>query len=292
MNKKKITMFTSLVLGGCLLFGTVLVNASQLSGYEKYKQAVLDTKNLKNETAALKVSITDNGTSLADLTENFKQNQAANAMSSSTAIKYGGNTQSINNYLQDGKRIEKTSDSSEYLVSGAKNKKYEKKDKTENPQVMQGIGVIIDTLVGSMKDGVTAIDNGNGTKNVNIQLNDTQITPLVNAVVSIAMAKDNEFNNKNQKADIENLKNILPQLQSDVKVESVISSANINSNDVIASQSAKVILSGKDASGKVHTIIINADLQLSNINSTTPDKVDLTGKQVKTIENGFKGHRD
>ncbi|GFP74592.1 hypothetical protein [Clostridium fungisolvens] len=289
MKKKNIAMLTSLALGGTLLFGTALVNASQLSGYETYKGAVMDTKNLKNETAALKVSITDNGTTLADLTENLKQNQGANAMSSITTIKTANTTKTISNYLQDGKRVQKSSDSSDYLVSGTGNKKFQKKEKTENPQVVQGVGVIIDTLVGSMKDGVTASANGDGTKKVNIQLSDSQVTPLVNALVSIAMAKDsNEFADKNEKADMKNLKNVIPQLQSDVKVVSVNSTADISKDDTIADQTAKIVISGKDAAGKVHTIEINANMELSNINSTTPDKVDLTGKQVKTMENKFR----
>ncbi|GFZ32215.1 hypothetical protein CSC2_27410 [Clostridium zeae] len=289
MKKKNIAMLTSLALGGSLLLGTAFVNASQLSGYETYKGAVMGTKNLKNETATLKVSITDNGTTLADLTENLKQNQGANAMSSITTIKIGSTTKTISNYLQDGKRVQKSSDSNDYLVSSTGNKKFEKKDKTENPQVVQGVGVIIDTLVGSMKDGVTASDNGDGTKKVTIQLNDSQVTPLVNALASIAMAKDNnEFADKNEKADMKNLKNVLPQLQSDVKVVSVDSTADISKNDTIADQTAKIVISGKDAAGKVHTIEINANMQLSKINSTTPDKVDLTGKQVKTMENKFR----
>jgi len=285
MIKKKFTMLASLVLGGSLLLGTVVVNASQLSGYETYKKAVLSTKDLKNETATVKVSVTDNDTSLVNVTEAFKQNEVANAMSSVTTITSSGKTQTISNYLQNGQRVEKTSDSDVYSVSGSENKKYQKEDKAENPQVVQAVGVIVDTLVGNMKDGVTTTDNGDGTKAVTIKLNDSQITPLVNAVASIAMAKDNE------KGDIKNLKNVLPQLQSEVKVMSVDSSANINKNDIITSQTGKFVISGKDATGKLHTIAINVDLQLSNIDSTTPDTVNLTGKQTKTMDS-FKGHRD
>ncbi|MDD7794498.1 hypothetical protein [Clostridium sp. 'White wine YQ'] len=285
MVKKKFTMLASLVLGGSLLLGTVVVNASQLSGYETYKKAVLSTKELKNETATVKVSVTDNDASLLNVTETFKQNEGSNAMSSVTTIASSGKTQTISNYLQNGQRVEKTSDSDVYSVSGSGDKKYQKEDKAENPQVVQAVGVIVDTLVGNMKDGVSTTDNGDGTKAVTIKLNDSQITPLVNAVASIAMAKNNE------KGDIKDLKNVLPQLQSEVKVVSVDSSANINKNDIITSQSGKLIISGKDATGKLHTIAINVDLQLSNIDGTTPDTVDLTGKQTKTMDS-FKGHRD
>ena len=62
MNKKTIAMVTSLLVGGTLLAGTAFVNASQLSGYEAYQSAVMETKNVENGTAVVQVIVIDNGT--------------------------------------------------------------------------------------------------------------------------------------------------------------------------------------------------------------------------------------
>ncbi|MDQ7097092.1 hypothetical protein REC12_26195 [Desulfosporosinus sp. PR] len=104
MNKKTIAMATSLAIGGSLLFGAVFANASQLSGYETYKNAVKDTKNLQNETIDLKAAISDNGSSLVNVSLNEKLNESSNAMSNVTTIKSGDNTQTYNSYEQDGKK--------------------------------------------------------------------------------------------------------------------------------------------------------------------------------------------
>lgn len=286
MNKKKLTMITSLILGGTLLLGTVFVNAQQLSGYESYKTAVMNTKNLNNETAAVKATITDNGTVLAEVNSNVKVNTSADAMSNVTTVKAGSTTQSFSSYRQDGKNITKDSSSNVYTVREGKRDNFKELKKVQNPQIEKSMEVIVDTLVGSMKDKVT-VENGK----VTIALNESDVTPLVNAVTSMAFAGMNENSNYKGKGDLKDIKSSIPQLQSDIKVVSVNSTADI-ANNVVNNQVAKVVITGKDAQGKSHEIDINVNLDLSNINSTTPDKINLTGKQVKTVADKFRGHEN
>lgn len=294
MNKKLIAMTTSLVIGGTLLLGTAYVNASQLSGYEAFKASVKDTKNLKNETANLKVSVTDNGSDLVDMTSNVKINETTNAMSQVTTVKSSNGSETFSTFRQDGKNISKSSSSDVYNVRENNNKNFKKKDKVENPEIQKSMEVVIDTLVGNMKDKVTVTDNGDGTKKSSIVLNENEVTPLVNAVTSMALVRgNNEQMHNDKKADLANLKNVIPQLQSDIKVKSVEVNGDINKDNTIKDQVAKIVLTGTDAQGKTHEIAVNINLDLSNINSTTPDTVDLTGKQVKTITpQSREGHND
>jgi hypothetical protein len=289
MNKKLIMMTTSLAVGGSLLLGTALVNASQLSGYDAYKSSVLATKDLKNGTADIKVSVTDNSSDLLNVSSNVKINLNANAMSESTTIKTGSVTKTSNMYRQNGEMIQKSSDRDVYTVRQNTRKNTTNIAKTENPEVTNAIGTIIDTLVGSMKNDVSAVDNGDGTQKVTVNLNENDVTPLVNAVTSLAVVGGTNRPVYNEKAGELNLRNILPQIASDVKVESVNITADVNKNDILTDQVAKVVISGKDADGKTHEITINVNLDLSNINSTTPDTVDLTGKQVTTVSAQFRG---
>lgn len=285
MDKKLMSMVTSLAVGGTLLFGATYVNASQVTGYEAYKNAIKNTVSLKNETANLKVSVADNGNKLVDLSSNMKLNLAADAMSSVTSVQLGDETKTFGNYLQEGKSITKDGDSNEYLVRENRHKDLNEISKTGNSTVQKSVEVIIDTLVGSMQNKVVATDNAGGTK-ITIDLNENEVTPLVNALTSIAFAQDGHKNFRdvrNEKADVGDLNERIPQLQGDVKVKAVTATIDVNKDDIITKQVAKIVVSGQDDQGKQHEIALTVDLGLSDINTTTADQVDLTGKNVKNV---------
>ncbi|MFF2878963.1 hypothetical protein ACFVR2_21845 [Gottfriedia sp. NPDC057991] len=299
MKKKNIMMISSLTIGGALLGGTVFASASQVSGYEAYKEAVMQTKQLTNETVALHVAVKDNGVQLFDASANMKQNQKENASSSTKTITVGAKTETINSYNQGGKEITKSSSSNQYLVHENEFEKFKDHHDQVNPQIQKSVGVIIDSLVGNMKDSVTA--NQDGSK-LTIAMDKNQVTPLVNAFASIALTKageshdemdNNKENNKDEQfTEVENLKNLIPQLQSDITINSVKSNVDIN-NKVINHQDAVIVINGTDAKGKTHSIEIDVNLDLSNINKTTPDTINLSGKKVKVITRHFKeDHRE
>ncbi|AFM43064.1 hypothetical protein Desaci_4205 [Desulfosporosinus acidiphilus SJ4] len=287
MNKKTMAMAASLAIGGSLLFGAVLTNASQLSGYETYKNAVKDTKNLQNETVDLKASLTDNGESLLNVTSNLKLNESANAMSKVTTITSGNTTQTESSYEQDGKRITKNSNSDQYYVRDDSHSTSNSIKESQNPVVEQSMEVVADTLAGSMQNKVNTTANPDGTKTVAINLGENDVTPLVNALTSLVFTAENHrgsfHHESNDSNNTKDLKDAIPQLQSNIKVVSVTSTGSINKDDIITDQTAKIEVSGTDAQGTQHDLIFNLNLNLSNINSTTPDKIDLTGKQVTTM---------
>lgn len=286
MNKKVIALVSGLVIGGSMLLGTAYANASQLSGYEAYKLAVKDTANLKNFTANAKVSVTDNGSKIIDGSAAIKMNKDADAMSETNVLNENGKTITMNSYKQDGKNIRKTSTSDEYTVMEGKKGNFKNKD-TENAQMTKAAEVVFDTLVGDMKNEVLAVDNGDGTKKVTVSINENEVTPAVNAIVSMALGNANHREMNKGKNEIE--ANI-PELQGDITVKSVDATASVDKNDIILNQTVKITVVGKDAQGKQHEITVDASADLSNVNSTTPDKLDLTGKQVKTITQQMK-HR-
>lgn len=286
MNKKTITMLTSLTVGGTLLFSTAMTSAAQLSSYETYKTSIRDTIAVKNETADITASVTDNGTNLVNLTESLKRNETTGDISSVATTNISGVAKTIESYRQDGKSIQSTGVANEYTVRDNKDKK--DGEEVANPEMGKGMEVVIDTLVGTMKDNVVVNENSDGTKNVTLNLKNTEITPLVNAVASMALSGGKNIDMHNEKSELGSLKDIAPQLVSDIKVESVDSSAVIDNNNVISKEVAKVVLSGKDADGKEHQIVVDINLNLSKIGSTTPDKLDLTGKQIKTVTDKFE----
>lgn len=287
MSRKIVTMVTSLALGGTLLFVTGFANAAQISGYDAYKSAIVNTKNLKSETADMKVSVQDNAANLVNLSSNVKLNLKSNTMSNTTTITKGTTSQTSNSYMQDGKTINKNSNSAEYLVKTNRSKDFNKLDRVQNPTVEKSMEVVVDTLVGNMKNNVTTTNNTDGTKNIKIDLKENEVTPLVDALTQIAFTRANNTENNNSNAELGGLKNVLPQLQSEVKIQSVTSTGNISKDDIITNQTETIIVEGKDAQGKQHRITFKIDLNLSNVNSTTPDKINLVGKQVKEITSKY-----
>lgn len=289
MNKKIIAIATALVVSGGVLIGTASVNASNLSGYESYKRAIENTANLKNETAGLTLSVKDNGSSLVDVTSNIKVNSTTNTMSQATTVKSSKGSETFTTANQAGKSISKSSSSEVYNVRENIHMNINKRDEKMNPQMIKSVETVVDILSGNMKNNVKLSDNKDGTKKITVSLKENEVAPLVNAIASIAMSKHNDEKMTNEKAGKLDLKNMIPQFESGIKVVSVNVTGDINKDNIVSNQVAKIVLSGVDASGKTHEVIINANLNLSNINSTTPDTIDLTGKQVKTMTNDFKG---
>jgi hypothetical protein len=279
-------LVTSLTVGGSLLLATSLVNASGLSGYQALKTAIQDTKSLKNKTADIRVSVSDNGNSLINVSAIAKLALDSNAMSSKVTVTAGTNSQTFDCFSNDGKNIMKNSNSDQYLVSENKTQGVKKFKATANPMVEKSMGIVMDALVGNMKENVTTTENADGTKTIAVNLNEDQVTPLFDALTQMAFVGASNFEGTNHNTGEKtsfNIKNIIPQLKSDIKIEGVTSIGNVNKDDIITKDTAKIMVVGKDAKGVQHEIALNVDLDLSNINSTTPDNVDLTGKQIKTI---------
>jgi len=177
MNKKIIAIATSLVVSGGVLMGTAYAATTQLSGYDAYKLAIVNTKNLKNETADLKLAVNDGTKNLANVSSNIKVNSTTNAMSQTTTVKSSKGSENFSTFKQAGKSISKSSTSAVYNVKEeSNNKNFNKKAEKMNPEVAKSMEVILDTLVGNMKDGVTVTDNADGTKKVTVALNKDQIS--------------------------------------------------------------------------------------------------------------------
>jgi hypothetical protein len=281
MNKKIVAIAMSLVISGGVLIGTAYTNASQLSGYEAYKSSIRDTAILKNETANFNISLKDNNVNLVDVTTNVKINSAANAMSQTTTVKTSSGSETFTTFIKNDKSISKSSISEVYTVRENSHYTIRKEHERMNPQVIKNVETVVDILSGNMKDNVVVSSNADGTKNISVSLNESQIIPLVNAIASIVMVTSSNEPMHNEKAGSLDVKNMIPQLAREIKVKSVNITGNINKDNIINNEVAKIVLIGKDANDVIHSVAIDAALNLSNINATTPDTIDLTGKQVK-----------
>lgn len=291
-SKKLIAMVTALAVGGALLVSTGFAAMAQTSGYDLYKTAVKNTKDLKNATAQFDVAATDNGTSLIQVDSTIKMDRDKNAMSSTSEEKATSFDETHNFYLQDGKSIMKSSDSDVYTVNDHGARKMNSADNVqENTAVSNSVEAFVDAVVGDRQNKFNETENNDGTKTITLNLTADQITPIENAALNVvfSLSQVHRYNEDTQaKPDF---KNIIPQLKNNIKFKEVDITAKIDSNNNIISQDAKIVVSGDDASAKTHEVVFDINTGVSNINSTVPDTVDLTGKNVKTITSGFHSRK-
>jgi len=279
MKKKSVMIVLSLVLGATMLCATAFANISSSSGYEAYKAAVKNLPQANSLTAQAAVSVSDNGNVVLNIDGTQKMDRANKTMSSVSTFKAGDKTQSNEIYRQNGQTIMKDSNSEVYNVMEKGKRDFEKNfdNQPANQELSKEVENIIDLLAANFDNNISLDNNSDGSKVVTLQLADSQITPLENAVASL-ITKNVNHENKRTNAVMTNL----PQLVDEISLTSVDLKAEINAQGQLTNQTAVIKINGKDASGQVHELVININVEISAINSTVPDTIDLTGKQIET----------
>lgn len=302
---KKLAMIgLGVAVGSMMLVTSVYAGVGDAPGYETFKSAVKSTAAVTNVTRQVQVTLQDNGESLLNVSSTIKQDRAGQAGSAQITVKSGADEQTIQVYNQDGKQIVKTGESDVYKVLdhsniAGKHGKFANSKHEPNPEMIQEAENVVDALVGNLKNYVTMNDAAGNAKDIHFKLSGSQIPPVVNTVGSL-LIKHGTADNANKpmpKAaetlgiDVASLKNSLPQLTQDIKMDEVEVNATVDADNHITNQTAQIRISGKDGKGASHDVVLNVGMSLSNLNATTPDKVDLTGKQVETVKLG-EGHFD
>lgn len=297
MNKKLAMMGLGVAVGSMMLVTSVYAGVGDAPGYETFKSAVKQTATVHNVTRQVNVTLQDNGAQLLNVKSTIKSSGENHAGSAEVTVNNGTDEQSIHFYNQEGKQIIKTGDSDVYKVlegkgMGGKFKDYEGAGHTPDPQVVSELENVVDALVGNLKNDVTMDEAPGNVKEIHFKLSGSQISPVVNTIGSLAIkhgAMENSQRPLPSKADtlgidVTTLKNSLPQLTSDIKMDEVEINASVDSDNHITNQTAQIHISGKDAQGTAHNVVLSVDMTLSSLNSTTPDTVDLTGKQLETVK--------
>jgi hypothetical protein len=301
MNKKLALMGVGVAVGSMLLITSAYAGIGDAPGYNAYKSAVKSTVDIQNVTRNIDVSVVDNGASLLDVKSTLKSAGTEEPGSANVEIKGGTTTQSIQFFNQNGQKIVKTSGSDAYQIVDSKNRgKDGNKNEDHNGQndavMKQEMENIVDALVGNLKDYVTLNDT-NGVKDIHFQLSGSQIPAVVNTVGSLFVKQGANAKVHSPKAsetfglDVATLRDSLPKLTQDIKIETVAMNASVDADNHITNQAGELHVSGKDAQGTAHEVVVNLNIGLSNFNTTTPDTIDLTGKKVETVQPSH-GHDD
>ncbi|NEW06991.1 hypothetical protein GK047_13350 [Paenibacillus sp. SYP-B3998] len=297
MNKKLAMMGLGVAVGSMMLVTSVYAGVGDAPGYETFKSAFKQTAAVENVTRQVNVSLQDNGVSLLNVKSTIKSDQSGRAGSAEVKVKNGKEEQTIHFYSQDGKQIVKTADSDVYKVIEAqpgngKFKALEGANHTPDPATIQEVENVVDALVGNLKNYVTMDQKSGKGKEIHFKLSGSQISPVVNTIGSLIIKHGTQENGQRPipaKADtlgvdVSTLKNSLPQLANDIKMDAVEVNATIDGDNHITNQTAQIHISGKDVQGVNHDVVLSVDMTLSSLNSTTPDTVDLNGKKVENVK--------
>lgn len=297
MNKKLAMIGVGVMAGSVLLMSSVYAGVGSTPGYTAYKSAIKNTATIENATLQARLSIEDNGKRLLQVDSTVKSGKD-NVTSSAEFTLLSGNTeQNVQIFSQDDKKIIKTSGSDVYRIVEMDPEARERIEKygdgmdQHDPAFTQEVENVIDTLVGNLKNNVTLKEEGSA-KEIGLHLEGSQIPAIVNAVGSLLIRKgadDHAEDPELQAAhdfgvNMYSIKDSLPKLTDEIKIESVSLDADVNADNLITNHTAEIKVSGKDSQGLAHEVVIKLVVNATDFNNTTPNTVDLTGKKTENVE--------
>lgn len=292
MSKKLAIIGTGMAVGSLLLITSVYAGIGDAPGYQAYKAAFKNTVAFHNVTHTVNASVVDNGATLLQVNSAMKADKTDGIGSGTVTLKGQSTDQTIQFYHQDGKQIVKTSDSDVYKVIETTGDLKNHKDfsqKSADPALTQEVENVIDALTGNLKNYVT-MQEDNGSKDIHFALTGSQIPTVANTIGSLIIKHSGQQSDKMPQpsdtlgVNLSNLKDSLPKLAENIKVESVKLDAAVDANNHITNQSAEIEITGTDAQGAQHNVVVKLNMGLSNFDATTPDTIDLTGKQVENVK--------
>ena len=298
MNKKLAMIGAGVVAGSMLLMSSVYAGVGSASGYEAYKTAIKNTASIDNVTHTVKVSIEDNGKPVIQVASTMKSDGERSSGSAEISLP-GGETQSLEFFHQDDRQILKSGSSDVYRILETDNefrnrfKHREDEAKLHDPGFSREVEKVIDTLVGNLKNDVTLSQEGE-TKEIALKLEGGRIPALANAIGSLLIRESGRDHPVSPRTnadnplgiDLSSLKDGLPKLTEEIRIDAVILTADVNADDLLTEQTAEIRVSGKDADGVQHEAVVKLEASLSAFGATTPDTVDLTGKSTVTVDFG------
>lgn len=301
MNKKLAMIGAGVMAGSVLLMSSVYAGVGSTPGYTAYKSAIKNTTTIENATLQARLSIEDNGKRLLQVDSTVKSGKD-NVTSSAEFTLLSGNTeQNVQIFSQDDKKIIKTSGSDVYRIVEMDPEARERLEKygdgmdQHDPAFTQEVENVIDTLVGNLKNNVTLKEEGSA-KEIGLHLEGSQIPAIVNAVGSLLNRKGGDDHGEDPELqaahdfglNMYSIKDSLPKLTDEIKIENVSLDADVNADNLITNQTAEIKVSGKDSQGLAHEVVIKLVVNATDFNNTTPNTVDLTGKKTENVKSDYE----
>lgn len=278
------------VLGlGCIALlssGFITMGANQ-SGYEVYKSALKNTKEVKSFTGNLNVKVNVDGKPAVVVDSIIQKDNVNDLSHRKVQVIIGNQKESFDFFTQQDKSYVQLGNGEIYGSEDHQNwNRHWKEDKDGDNVIGEAI---FDHLFGNIKQQVKIKDSTNSLKQVSLTLTEKQIPSLIQTIGPIIIQKAGEKNHQKVTMKqkhfmvpglVENVQKQFPSLTKNVKIMSISSTSEISKNSLIEKQTGQFVITGQDAAGKQHRVVVDIQFDLSQVNQTDPEKIDLKGKEV------------
>lgn len=182
MDKKVITALGTIAVGG-LLFGTSAFAAiTQPSGYDLYKEALKNTKAVQSLTPKIELSVRDNGKEIFKVNSVTKLDKETKISSSDIVFDVQNQQKNVDIFVDKGETVVKSEGADVYKMLKTNKEGFHKEGKYHGQGHLEDMESIIDALIGNIETFINVSETSDGTRVIDLQLSENQISPVINAV--------------------------------------------------------------------------------------------------------------
>lgn len=312
MKNKKLRLGLIVLAAVTVFTATAFAAQPEYQGYAALKQIMLESRNnteYLSETCNGKFQLTDNGTTIAELSGSFKSEGEAKEGSGDIILKLHGKQQELAFYKSDDSMYLTDKNNSKYYklinAEGDSNRfsEHDRAGKDGEHQFGAAEEGILDYLVGDLKSQVQMSEGSDGSKTFIIDLNKDEIPMPLNLLTALAIEKRGNGPDRNINQEMPQLKKQLmleklpflkeliceegehmPQLTENVKLAALKLKFSADAENQFTSLDAELTITGNDSAGVFHEITLSVSTYVSDINSTEVDKFISGGKNIETVD--------
>ncbi|HEX2947454.1 MAG TPA: hypothetical protein VHT96_16065 [Clostridia bacterium] len=300
MKKNKyLAIGAAVMLSGLLLLSMTVASYASGNAYEQLKQLLNEKPaEIGNMTVHMDMSVTDNGVTAMNTVGDIKADKASK--NSSGQIKVSGKSEEkVINFFSADKAVLFNVAGSENWYRTEARERLSRSDSEEqfgndNADMKKLRGMLMDTLMGDMKDQVS-LEESNGLRTFSLELNKGNMPLLVQTAFNAGSTrKQADLPDAGAMANLPSeLQDLIGDLadyhkavnisgEKDLQRISVKLTVNQDNKPVGADLSAA--FSAMSTDGSVHNYETSLKASISDLNSTVPDQAGIDPSKAITID--------
>lgn len=284
----KKNVLTGIGVCGVLLMGSIYTASASTSGYDVLKESFKKTHEVNSVTAQVKFTIEDNGKAIYQVDAQSKGNRVEKLRNKDVTITKGDVKTTVHVYQQNEQMYVTKDGTNVYYQLNNPHKGHGRHHGEPSDEMKQELENIFDVVTSDLHDQVIVQEGANGTKQVTMELTETEIPAAVSAIGTF-IVKHAEDAHKNHHSSFDqawftDVKPNLPTLKDGIHLNRIYLTAEIGANGLVEEKSVQISFTGKDEQGTQHSLDVKVEADLTDFNQTTVTPLDLNGKQVEEIK--------
>jgi hypothetical protein len=312
MKNKKLKLGILILAAVTLFTATAFASAPVNEGYDTLKQIMMNQQDAKEYGIATvdgSFQISDNGKVIVEATGKVKGNHEVGEASGNVNIKFMDKAQELSFYKNKAAAYLVDETNSRYYQPvnmdkkiNNRNEEYNRSDFAENHKMGSAGEALMDYFVGDLKSQFALSQNADGTRSIILDLDQNEIPTTINLLTAAAVENKGNSNDEDYKTrmtpakkellieklpflkQFDGIENVMPRLETDVKLEGVYLKLSIDEKDHLKSFDVKFSITGKDANGASHDVTLSGSATVSDLNNTVVDSFNPDGKIIETID--------